>query len=183
MQTGRQLASRIAAATLDPLFLFQTCAGNPRWLPQTRYTLEASPDDSLTCRRFCLSLGPPSDPDAETRAATRAAVKEIPRWSNNASVHRLKTGAVPPWTPTSQLAKRKVYPKRMRHILQELDKEYEQNMCRLRDPKDFPSFMTGDVITVKIVCSSTTSSVLLQSVHLCSDINAACHTAMQRRVR
>jgi hypothetical protein len=150
MQTVRQLASRVAAASLDPLSLLRNCAGSEEWMAQARRMLEVSPGIRyLSC---CQPCG--CDPEVATRVATRAALQRIPKWGNNAAkveVTRLESGALAPWTPTSQLPKRNVYPKRMRHMLSVLDKEYKQNLHRLRKPDSFPRFMSGDVITVNLV--------------------------------
>ena len=58
-----------------------------------------------------------------------------PAWSNNsgaqAAAPRLPSGAHAPWTPTAQLGKRKVYPKRMRHLLETLKGEYTEQVCSL----------------------------------------------------
>jgi hypothetical protein len=68
--------------------------------------------------------------------------------SNAPSAARRKGTPSPPWTPTDQLAKRKVLTKRMGFLLQTLEAE------RLHDAKrerNFPDFKAGDILSLKLV--------------------------------
>eukprot|EP00878_Enallax_costatus_P009749 GHUV01010181.1.p1 GENE.GHUV01010181.1~~GHUV01010181.1.p1 ORF type:complete len:200 (+),score=32.30 GHUV01010181.1:101-700(+) len=53
-----------------------------------------------------------------------------------------------PWTPTSQLIKRKTYQKRSRFLIQMLENEQVQ---RLADGKELPEFTAGDILEVTTV--------------------------------
>eukprot|EP00882_Tetradesmus_deserticola_P004038 GHRQ01004266.1.p1 GENE.GHRQ01004266.1~~GHRQ01004266.1.p1 ORF type:complete len:188 (+),score=51.39 GHRQ01004266.1:519-1082(+) len=53
-----------------------------------------------------------------------------------------------PWTPTSQLIKRKTHQKRARHLIQVLEREQVQ---RLHQGKELPEFRSGDILEVTTV--------------------------------
>lgn len=94
--------------------------------------------------------GPPSgDPTKE--AARHARSRLAPFFNNSEGVEtaRLSDGARVPWTPSSQLDKRKTYQRRSKHILNVLDQEYTAQVAE--EKRNFPTFKAGDVITVDLV--------------------------------
>jgi hypothetical protein len=112
------------------------------------------------CRGLCSSPDPSSEEHAQASTSSRLpqprqAQPTRRRWKNNAEIclnppKRLPNGAQPPWTPTSQLTKRKVYPKRMRHMLSLLKDEHWSELAESRT--SFPELGPGYVITVHMVC-------------------------------
>jgi large subunit ribosomal protein L19 len=73
-----------------------------------------------------------------------------------------------PWTPTSQLDKRKTYQSRSRHILNNLKDEYHAQVGE--DKRNFPTFKPGDIIQVDLVrCSrmlaTTVCTYCMQLLH------------------
>jgi hypothetical protein len=104
--------------------------------------------------RYC-SPPAPETPREASGAKAGPTPRRLPPWANNSptrSSQRLPSGAQPPWVPTSQLTKRKTYPKRMRHMLSELRGEYQAGLSEDRGAHRVPQ--PGEVITVDIVRSS-----------------------------
>lgn len=77
-------------------------------------------------------------------ASTSRAEPEI------APVQRQKGQALPPWTPTQELVKRKTYMKRAGYMLNVLEQE---KLEALKKERNIPEFGPGAVIEVKLVRS------------------------------
>lgn len=76
----------------------------------------------------------------------------LPNFTNTPSVplpDRLPNGSQPPWTPTGHLKKRKVYKKRMGHMLNVLNDEYQGLMSKGKEA--FPDIKPGDILRVDLV--------------------------------
>lgn len=93
----------------------------------------------------------PLSHDPAKEAARHARSRLAPFFNNSDGVEtaRLSDGARVPWTPSSQLDKRKTYQRRTKHILNVLDQEYTARVAE--DKQSFPTFKAGDVITVDLV--------------------------------
>lgn len=99
-----------------------------------------------------------STPDDPERARRRHIMANLAPCFNNADkseAPRLPTGAQAPWTPSSQLHKRKKYKTRSQHMLESLRSEYK---TQVSEEKNFPKFKPGDILEVSLVCDDTTSS-------------------------
>eukprot|EP00887_Chlorella_sp_A99_P001358 scaffold8.g1358.t1 len=93
--------------------------------------LEARPITSLlSLRSFTQQTQP---------AAAAAAVATPPPLAQRP--------ALPPWTPTRELVKRKVLTKRMGHLLQVLEREKEEEALRARP---VPDFGPGDTVELRM---------------------------------
>lgn len=105
------------------------------------------------------SAVPGAQPEDSAKEAARNARKRLAPFFNNSvgvETARLPDGARVPWTPSSQLDKRKTYQRRTKHILNVLDQEYTALVAE--EKRTFPSFKAGDVITVALVRSDLRSN-------------------------
>jgi hypothetical protein len=132
---------------------------------------------AFTLRRLCASSGAEATAGAATSSSAstsgpHSSVGEVLRsvavppqhappnrsqripgwWTNHQrgkAAAKLPDGSQAPWAPTAELAKRTAYPRRMRHILAELGREYEATVRQGRE--HIPKFGAGDVVTIDMV--------------------------------
>lgn len=76
----------------------------------------------------------------QSESSTASAVTRAAEKTNNSP-------QFPAWTPTRELQKRKILPKRMGHLLQVLEKEKED---AAQEQLDRPEFGPGDLIELKL---------------------------------
>jgi large subunit ribosomal protein L19 len=81
-------------------------------------------------------------------ATTSTATSHPPPSTNIAAIQRKTSIPAAPWTPTSQLVKRKVLTKRMGYLMQVLEQEMEEQHAA---KTNHPPFKPGDRLELKLV--------------------------------
>lgn len=131
---GRHLASDV-----------NSVPSNVSSAPQAQAQAAAHPADASST---------PDDPERARRRQTMANLAPCFNNADKSDAPRLPTGAHAPWTPSSQLHKRKKYKTRSQHMLQTLRREYQ---TQVSEEKIFPEFKPGDILEVSLVSAFTAS--------------------------
>ena len=151
----RRVTMSAALRRVPANFMFSWC----RHLASDANSLP--PADALSPgedRTASVAVVPDANPEKVRR---RTILARLAPCFNNAAEDkfpRAPGGAQPPWTPTSQLDKRKTYKTRSQNMLRDLRSEYSSQVA---EEKNFPSFRAGDVLEVDLVCSHTIGATRL----------------------